>query len=110
MGDAIFPTASNPLPVNVQCASDVPAQNPAVVTDENDNGAAPIVTWLSDVSDNGSCPEIITRTYRVTDDCGNSTDVTQIITLNDNIPPTASNPTTITAQCSAPNPDVYVAS
>ena len=32
----------------------------------------PVVAFVSDVSDNNTCPEVITRTYSVTDACGNS--------------------------------------
>jgi hypothetical protein len=61
-----------------------------VVTDEADNcTAAPVVAWVSDVSDGFTCPEVITRTYSVTDDCGNSINVVQTITINDITPPTA---------------------
>ncbi len=40
---------------------------------------------------NQTCPNrfILTRTYRVTDDCGNSATCAQIITVNDITPPTA---------------------
>lgn len=81
LGDAIPPTASNPAPINVTCFANVPAPDPLVVTDEADNGATPVVTWESDVSNGASCPETITRTYRVTDDCGNFIFVTQTITI-----------------------------
>ncbi len=37
---------------------------------------------MGDVSDGGSDPEIITRTYRVTDVSGNTTDVQQTITVS----------------------------
>ncbi|WP_282083916.1 hypothetical protein, partial [Aquimarina aggregata] len=50
----------------------------------------------------------ITRTYSVTDAAGNSINVTQTITINDTTDPTASNPSPISAQCSAPAPDVTV--
>ncbi|MEN8158046.1 MAG: HYR domain-containing protein, partial [Bacteroidota bacterium] len=40
-------------------------------------------------SDGNSCPEVITRTYSVTDDCGNTINVTQTITIDDVTPPTA---------------------
>ncbi|MCX6301405.1 MAG: HYR domain-containing protein, partial [Bacteroidia bacterium] len=54
------------------------------VTDESDNcTAAPVVAWVSDVSDLNTCPEVITRTYSVTDACGNSINVTQTITVDD---------------------------
>ena len=46
-----------------------------------------------------TCPEVITRTYSVTDACGNSINVTQTITVDDNINPTASNPAAINVQC-----------
>ena len=75
------PTASNPAPINVTCSANVPAANPAVVTDELDDfTAAPVVTLFNEVSA-GTCPEVITRTYRVTDDCGNYVDVDQTITV-----------------------------
>ncbi|MBL4862299.1 MAG: PKD domain-containing protein, partial [Crocinitomicaceae bacterium] len=71
IGDSVLPTASNPVGINVECIADVPVPDPLVVTDEADNGATPIVTWEDDTSDGLSCPETITRRYRVTDDCGN---------------------------------------
>ncbi|MEH6772110.1 C-type lectin domain-containing protein [Maribacter arcticus] len=88
--DNIAPTASNPNSTTVFCTSDVPAADIMVVTDEADNCTVnPIVTFISDVSDGGTNPEIITRTYRITDDSGNSTDVFQTITVS---------PATITVQ------------
>jgi gliding motility-associated-like protein len=100
VGDAFIPTASDPLPVNVQCSSDVPLADPLVVTDEADNGAIPIVTWEDDTSDGLSCPETITRRYRVTDDCGNFIFVNQTITINDTIAPLFDpTPADITVQC-----------
>ncbi|NAS14464.1 BspA family leucine-rich repeat surface protein, partial [Poritiphilus flavus] len=103
------PTASNPTAVSVQCSSNVPAVDIAVVTDAADNcTTSPTVTFVSDVSDGNSNPETITRTYRVTDGAGNSTDVTQTITVEDTTAPTASNPAAISAQCSAPASDITV--
>ena len=88
--DPIVPTASNPAAVNVECAGDVPAPDITVVTDETDNQGVPVVAFVSDVSDGNTCPEVITRTYSVTDDCGNTINVTQTITVDDITPPTAS--------------------
>ncbi|OEK08391.1 hypothetical protein A8C32_02770 [Flavivirga aquatica] len=76
------PTASNPDPININCKDDIPTPNIDVVTDEADNsGITPIVAFVSDTSDNNSCPEIITRIYSVTDDCDNTINVTQTITI-----------------------------
>ena len=81
------PTASNPAPIVVDCPANVPAANPAVVTDElDDYTASPIVTLFNEVSA-GTCPEVITRTYRVTDDCGSYVDVDQTITVMINTGP-----------------------
>ncbi|MCG6191596.1 hypothetical protein, partial [Maribellus maritimus] len=49
-----------------------------------------------DVSDGLDCPETITRTYTVTDDCENTTICTQIITLNDYTLPSFTVPEDIT--------------
>jgi subtilisin-like proprotein convertase family protein len=79
--DTQNPTASNPLPLSVQCFADVPVVNTAVVTDEADDLTInPTVTWVSDVSA-GVCPRTITRTYKVADACGNFINVTQTITI-----------------------------
>ena len=97
--DNINPTASNPVPVTVQCIGDVPAADITVVTDEADNCGVPVVAFVSDVSNGLTCPETITRTYSVTDACGNTINVLQTITVDDNINPTASNPAPVTVQC-----------
>jgi gliding motility-associated-like protein/uncharacterized repeat protein (TIGR01451 family) len=110
VNDDILPTASNPATINVQCIDDVPAADVSVVTDEADNCSVPTVAFVSDVSDNQTCPETITRTYSVTDVCGNSISVSQSIIVNDDILPTASNPETINVQCivDIPVPDILV--
>ncbi len=111
VNDISAPTASNPLPVAVECIGDVPASDVTVVTDEADNcTAAPTVSFVSDASDGNTCPEVITRTYRVSDDCGNFTDVFQTITVNDITAPTASNPLAVAVECigDVPASDVTV--
>jgi len=109
--DLTDPTASNPPPISVECLADIPAPDVSVVTDEADNcTASPLVAFEEDISDGNTCPEIITRIYSVTDECGNSIDVSQTITINDITPPTASNPASVYAECLAdvPLPDVSV--
>ncbi|WP_418639027.1 DUF7507 domain-containing protein [Winogradskyella sp.] len=91
--DTEAPTASNLDPISVECIDEVPVYNIEDVDDEiDDTTAHPIVTFISDVSNNSSCPETITRTYSVTDECGNSINVTQLITVIDTIPPTIDTP------------------
>ena len=71
---------------------------------------SPTVTFVSDVSDGNSNPEVITRTYRVTDGAGNNMDVTQTITVNDTTAPMASNPAAMSVQCASnvPATDITV--
>lgn len=97
VNDNIDPTASNPLPISVPGSMDVPAPDPLVVTDEADNCTTnPTVVWEGDVSDGNVCNgEIITRTYSVTDDCGNQILVTQEITILATYPPISAGPDTL---------------
>ncbi|NRA12318.1 MAG: gliding motility-associated C-terminal domain-containing protein, partial [Crocinitomicaceae bacterium] len=99
IGDPIMPTASNPLPMNVECIGDVLAPDVTVVTDENDNEGPPVVTWEDDTSDGNTCPEVILRRYRATDNCENFIFVTQTITVLDVINPTATAPATVNVEC-----------
>jgi len=110
INDTTLPTASNPQPLLLQCNDVIPMANISVVSDAQDNCGNVTVQYISDTSDNLSCPETITRTYRVTDDCGNFIDVSQLIIINDDILPTASNPPTLNVECieDIPDPDINI--
>jgi len=71
------------------CYGNIPTANSLDVTGESDNcSGSVIVTHLGD-SPNPGCNGIVTRTYSLTDACGNSVNITQKITIVDNIAPTA---------------------
>uniref|UniRef100_UPI00351B2A88 gliding motility-associated C-terminal domain-containing protein n=1 Tax=Tamlana flava TaxID=3158572 RepID=UPI00351B2A88 len=108
--DNVSPTTSNLAPLQLNCNDNIPEPDIRLITDATDNFTTPTVVFLSDVSDNQSCPETIIRTYRVSDACGNFTDVTQSIIIHDTIPPTASSPqnTVVTDTNSVPKPDPLV--
>jgi gliding motility-associated-like protein len=95
--DTIPPSGFAP-PINVQCIEDVPAPNTAVITNISDNCSVPTVTFIEDLI-SGSCPTIISRTYRIQDECGNFSDITQNISILDTIPPTAEAPAPMFFDC-----------
>ncbi len=105
--DAEDPSASDPDPLSVQCDSEVPVPNVAVVIDEADNCTVPPTVTFQGETVSGN---VITRTYRVSDDAGNFIDVTHIITVADTEDPTASDPAPLIVQCESevPAPDVSV--
>lgn len=111
VSDVTPPIIIAPAPVTVTCASDVPAPNIALVSaTDNCSGNDVTITFVNDVISNQSCANqyTITRTYRATDACGNSATATQIITVNDNVPPAISAPPAITGiECSSAVPAPY---
>ena len=100
--DNMAPTASNPVTLYAECIDDIGTPSPSWVTDEaDDHTTNPIVTFVGEVSDGQTCPETITRTFSVMDDCGHETLVTQTIVIDDEtapVPDVASLPTE-TAYC-----------
>lgn len=67
------PTISCPANVTVSCAEEIPAPMVTSVTFSDNCGLGGLsVIHEGDVSNGMSCPETITRTYRVTDVCGNT--------------------------------------
>lgn len=92
INDDTPPTASD-LPL--QQVTVLPPPNVNLVSDAADNCGTPIVEWVSDISDNGFCPEYIVRTYSVTDNCGNIIYVNRTFIVGDSIPAVAftANPT-----------------
>ncbi|MCH7879329.1 MAG: hypothetical protein IH914_08465, partial [candidate division Zixibacteria bacterium] len=97
--DTTPPTITCPSDITVQCIGDVPAPdtNLVVVSDNCPNPVSRM--FVSDSSDNLTCPETIIRTYKATDANGNMAFCTQIITVNDTIPPVISCPADITIEC-----------
>lgn len=67
-------------------------------------------TWVSDVSDNNSCPEVITRKYYIEDNSGNDTTCKQTITVKDETKPKVTGaPTSVNAShvdCAYTMPDL----
>ncbi|MCC6727303.1 MAG: hypothetical protein IT258_22550, partial [Saprospiraceae bacterium] len=87
--DNVPPTA-NPLPpVSLPCANLIPPPDVNVVIGEADNCGGPVtVAFVNDAGSPG-CTGTVTRTYTLTDVCGNSSKLIQLFNINDNVPPNA---------------------
>ncbi|WP_439332797.1 HYR-like domain-containing protein, partial [Tenacibaculum ovolyticum] len=100
--DNIKPEFTVPADVTIytdaNCAYDSAVLVTGDVTDETDNCDNTLNATSSDVTTTGSCEgeQIITRTWTLTDDCGNTTTKDQTITVKDNIKPEFTVPADIT--------------
>jgi hypothetical protein len=110
VADTTPPTITCPANVTVQCDADVPPADFAGGT-ASDNCGTPTVVHVSDVA-SGTCPKIITRTYKATDASGNMATCTQTITVKDTTPPVLSGcPANASFQCisQVPSPPTVTA-
>lgn len=87
---------------NNMCAYDASVGVTGNVTNESDNCDTSLDATFGDMVTAGVCEgqEIITRTWTLTDDCGNNTQHVQIITARDNIGPVITAPSAIELECS----------
>ncbi len=88
------------VPANLQldCTSPIFIEQPVVT----DNCSMNIVPVLSEQMTGNNCNTVITRTWIATDDCGNISTASQIITIIDNGAPVISGvPQDVTISCSA---------
>ncbi len=89
-----------PQNVTIQCTEPAPNVGTATATDNCD--ASVTITYLGQNSTYSNCPNNyqITRVWRATDNCGNSTTAAQIITVQDTQAPVfTSVPNHVTIQC-----------
>ena len=107
--DVTPPVLTIPADVAVECDA-VPAVGTATAMDDCDNDV--MITYDGEVRTDGACANsyTLTRTWTATDDCGNITTRNQLITVDDNTAPTATDPDPINVECisEVPVPDVTV--
>ncbi|HJW29276.1 MAG TPA: T9SS type A sorting domain-containing protein, partial [Saprospiraceae bacterium] len=105
------PAITCPAGVTVQCASQVPPPNVEAVTASDNCLGFPSITFVNDVTTNQTCINryTLTRTYRATDECGNSATCTQVIQVFDNTAPTLTCPAGITVTCASQVPAPNIA-
>ncbi len=100
--DNTAPTFTVPADITIYkdatCGYDASVTITGDVTDEADNCDTSLDATFTDVVTPGACEgeEIITRTWTLTDDCGNTTIQVQTIRVEDNTAPTFTVPADIT--------------
>jgi hypothetical protein len=96
VSDTEAPTA-DALPAigPIACYTDAPSAHIDSVKNVADNCSTVTVSIIGD-SANPGCSGVVTRTYRLTDVCGNTTDLDQFISINDNVGPTFTAPSDTT--------------
>jgi hypothetical protein len=93
------PIITCPTNITVQCSGST-ATNATGTATATSCGPAPVITH-TDTETAGTCPfnKVITRTWTVTDSCGNSNSCVQVITVADTTPPALACPQNITTTC-----------
>jgi hypothetical protein len=86
--DTTRPTFSGlpPASTNYQCLAAVPTA-PTVAANDNCDGSRTVTYTETQSNPGSSCTNTITRKWSASDTCGNSTNFTQTIFVNDNTPP-----------------------
>ena len=94
------PTVQCPDDETLPCNASAPANDPSLVIASDPFGIANIA-FIEDVETFDGCTKIITRTYRATDNCGNSTDCAQTFTIptDSEAPVFSSLPGDLTVEC-----------
>jgi hypothetical protein len=98
IGDNTAPTFTKPADITIykdaNCNYDASTGITGDVTDEEDDCDNSLDATYNDVESPGSCvgEVVITRTWTLTDDCGNTTQKVQTITATDNTAPTFTEP------------------
>lgn len=87
-----------PADITVECSSDIP-ENPEVTA--IDNVTENVLVEYSEVWEDGTCINdyVITKIWTASDDFGNTTSQSQVVTVSDNTPPIITIPENVTLEC-----------
>ncbi len=105
--DTTAPTVTGPTDANIDCSEELPTEEPQFSDICDDNLS---ISLDEDIQTN-TCGYVLTRTYTASDECGNTTDFVQVITVTDGNNPSISAPADETVECDAvPAPGNPIAS
>ena len=99
--DTTAPTLSCPANVTIGCTTNTLPAGTGNGTAIDNCDVSPLAIYSDVTTESPSCPQeyTITRTWTSTDVCGNSSTCTQLITIDDSLPPVMSCPANVTIEC-----------
>ncbi|WP_439151174.1 HYR-like domain-containing protein [Winogradskyella sp.] len=108
--DTTAPTFTVPADITIECDENIEPVTTGEVTDEVDNCSIDLEATYTDVVATSNCANesIITRTWSLTDECGNTTTLVQIITVQDTTVPTFTTPADVTIECAVDANDLTI--
>ena len=98
--DTTAPVITCPANLTLECPA-VTTTNATGMASATDNCGVPTITFSDSVSNACGITKTISRTWRATDPCGNSSTCVQTITVRDITPPVVTCPTNVTVECGA---------
>ena len=101
-----LPPSAAPDTLTVPCVENVPNPDPVTVNPMDDCKNGVVVDFVKDSIEVEDCTGMVFRTWRLTDDCGNVSEIEQQIVVLDTVPPEFNCPaiapvTLFTEACSA---------
>lgn len=99
--DTMAPIFDEPADITITCSMSTDTSATGNITNLSDNCSTDLTMTVSQVTVGGFCSDqkTISRTWQVTDECGNSLSKSQIITVVDTIAPVVDFPSDITVAC-----------
>jgi len=89
------PTTAKTVPCGTAWTFDPPTATSCCTSNVSGTLTNVVVTTTSTVTNSGPCPQVITRTWLITDACGNSNTCSQTVKVVDTTPPVITCPTGI---------------
>jgi hypothetical protein len=105
VNDTTSPVITCPPDKQLQCGDSTAPANTGTATATDNCGGSPTITF-TDAATPANCTGQagIDRTWKATDECGNSSTCVQHITFVDTTPPSATCPSTVVVQCASQVP------
>ncbi|MFT5567326.1 MAG: hypothetical protein ACI81Y_002279, partial [Glaciecola sp.] len=97
INDTVAPIViSSPANATIECDDAIPGGEAEFIDSCDDD----LTITFGEVESGDGCPLVITRTWTATDDCGNTTSTTQVITINDTTAPILTlDPADVSIEC-----------